>query len=169
MSLSSSISLLSTKRPHFQSKVWIYCCMINKLCHLMVSFSLNIFYFQQITSYTVQYIQFIRKLGLERKRKLIEFFSYYRQHCDMEGGLYHVPYQFVVNMITHWPVKQVWFLCPYIRNGKWLNILHVLCELVNWWKYWDKKKLIREDRIIWMWVWHLEIKHISIASESPWL
>ena len=27
--------------------------------------SLNIFYFQQITSYTVQYIQFIRKLGLK--------------------------------------------------------------------------------------------------------
>ena len=53
-------------------------------------FSLNIFYFQQITSYTVQYIQFIRKLGLERKRKLIEFFSYYRVHCDMEGGLYHI-------------------------------------------------------------------------------
>ena len=52
--------------------------------------SLNIFYFQQITSYTVQYIQFIRKLGLERKRKLIEFFSYYRVHCDMEGGLYHI-------------------------------------------------------------------------------
>ena len=49
--------------------------------------NLNIFYFQQITSYTVQYIQFIRKLGLERKRKLIEFFSYYRVHCDMEGGL----------------------------------------------------------------------------------
>ena len=46
--------------------------------------SLNIFYFQLITSYTVQYIQFIRKLGLERKRKLIEFFSYYRVHCDME-------------------------------------------------------------------------------------
>ena len=64
-------------------------------------FSLNIFYFQQITSYTVQYIQFKRKLGLERKRKLIEFFSYYRLHCDMEGGLYHVSYQFVVNMITH--------------------------------------------------------------------
>ena len=63
--------------------------------------SLNIFYFQQITSYTVQYIQFIRKLGLERKRKLIEFFSYYRVHCDMEGGLYHVSYQFVVNVITH--------------------------------------------------------------------
>ena len=42
--------------------------------------SLNKFYFQQITSYTVQYIQFIRKLGLERKRKLIEFFSYYRVH-----------------------------------------------------------------------------------------
>ena len=53
-------------------------------------FSLNIFYFQQITSYTVQYIQFIRKIGLERKRKLIEFFSYYRVHCDMEGGLYHI-------------------------------------------------------------------------------
>ena len=53
-------------------------------------FSLNIFYFQQITSYTVQYIQFIRKLGLERKRKLIESFSYYRVHCDMEGGLYHI-------------------------------------------------------------------------------
>ena len=52
--------------------------------------SLNIFYFQQITSYTVQYIQFIRKLGLEQKRKLIEFFSYYRVHCDMEGGLYHI-------------------------------------------------------------------------------
>ena len=61
---------------------------------------LNLFYFQQITSYTVQYIQFIRKLGLERKRKLIEF-SYYRLHYDMEGGLYHVSYQFVVNMITH--------------------------------------------------------------------
>ena len=30
----------------------------------------QIFYFQQITSYSVQYIQFIRKLGLERKRKL---------------------------------------------------------------------------------------------------
>ena len=53
-------------------------------------FSLNIFYFQQITSYIVQYIQFIRKLGLEQKRKLIEFFSYYRVHCDMEGGLYHI-------------------------------------------------------------------------------
>ena len=52
--------------------------------------SLNIFYFQQITSYTVQYIQFITKLGLERKSKLIEFFSYYRVHCDMEGGLYHI-------------------------------------------------------------------------------
>ena len=57
---------------------------------LYISFSLNIFYFQQITSYTVQYIQFIGKLGLERKRKLIEFFSYYRVHCDMEGGLYHI-------------------------------------------------------------------------------
>ena len=58
--------------------------------HMAVTpFSLNIFYFQQITSYTVQYIQFIRKLGLERKRKLIEFF-YYRVHCDMEGGLYHI-------------------------------------------------------------------------------
>ena len=63
--------------------------------------SLNIFYFQQITSYTVQYIQFIRKLGLKPKRKLIEFFSYYRLLCDMESGLYHVSYQFVVNMITH--------------------------------------------------------------------
>ena len=52
--------------------------------------SLNIFYFHQITSYTVQYIQFIRKLGLERKRKLIEFFSYYIVHCDIEGGLYHI-------------------------------------------------------------------------------
>ena len=30
-------------------------------------FSLSIFYFQQITSNTVQYIQFIRKLGLEGK------------------------------------------------------------------------------------------------------
>ena len=57
-------------------------------------FSLNIFYFQQITSNTVQYIQFIRKLGLERKRKLIEFFSYYRVHYDMEVGLYHMSYQF---------------------------------------------------------------------------
>ena len=56
----------------------------------ILTVSLNIFYFQQITSYTVQYIQFIRKLGLERKRKLIEFFSYYRVHCDMEGGLYHI-------------------------------------------------------------------------------
>ena len=63
-------------------------------------FSLNIFYFQQITSNTVQYIQFIRELGLEQKRKLIEF-SYYRVHCDMEGGLYHMSYQFVVSMITH--------------------------------------------------------------------
>ena len=52
--------------------------------------SLNIFYFQQITSYTVQYIQFITKLELERKSKLIEFISYYRVHCDMEGGLYHI-------------------------------------------------------------------------------
>ena len=43
---------------------------------MIYNFSLNIFYFQQKTSYTVQYIQFIRKLGLERKRKLIEFFSY---------------------------------------------------------------------------------------------
>ena len=60
---------------------------------LLQYISLNIFNFQQITSYTVQYIQFIRKLGLERKRKLIEFFSYYRVHCDMEGGLYHVSYQ----------------------------------------------------------------------------
>ena len=49
-----------------------------------LSYSLNTFYFQQITSYTVQYIQFIRKLGLERKRKLIDFFSYYSVHCDME-------------------------------------------------------------------------------------
>ena len=31
----------------------------------------------------------------------------------MEGGLYHVSYQFVVNMITHWPVKQVDF---YVRT-----------------------------------------------------
>ena len=70
-------------------------CLING--HGLLNFhynipilSLNVFYFQQITSYTVQYIQFIRKLGLERKRKLIEFFSYYRVHCDMEGGLYHI-------------------------------------------------------------------------------
>ena len=66
----------------------------NELDKIFVRFSkfvsLNIFYFQQITSYTVQYIQFIRKLGLEGKRKLIEFFSYYRVHCDMEGGLYHI-------------------------------------------------------------------------------
>ena len=48
-----------------------------------LEFSLNIFYFQQITSNTVQYIQFIRKLGLERKRKPIEFFSYYRVHSKM--------------------------------------------------------------------------------------
>ena len=69
-------------------------CSLSKVCQLDITFptpfSLNIFYFQQITSYTVQYIQFIRKLGLERKRKLIEFFSYYRVHCDMEGGLYHI-------------------------------------------------------------------------------
>ena len=78
---------------------FILICVFVMLPYLFLC--LNIFYFQQITSYTVQYIQFIRKLGLERKRKLIEFFSYYRVHCDMEGGLYHVPYQFVVNMITH--------------------------------------------------------------------
>ena len=34
--------------------------LLFKVCKL---FSLNIFYFQQIKSYTVQYIQFIRKLG----------------------------------------------------------------------------------------------------------
>ena len=61
---------------------------------LCLNLSLNIFYFQQITSYTVQYKQFIRKLGLVRKRKLIEFFSYYRVRRT-------VLYQFVVNMITH--------------------------------------------------------------------
>ena len=66
-------------------------CILKKMQFLAVTydmgvlqqcyFSLNIFYFQQITYYTVQYIQFIRKLGLERKRKLIEFFSYYTVHC----------------------------------------------------------------------------------------
>ena len=72
------ISLIITKLKAFQTE------------KALIRLSLNIFYFQQITSYTVQYIQFIRKLGLERKRKLIEFFSYYRVHCDMEGGLYHI-------------------------------------------------------------------------------
>ena len=36
---------------------------------------------------TVQYIQFIMKLELERNRKLIELFCYYSVHYAMEGGL----------------------------------------------------------------------------------
>ena len=28
-------------------------------------------------------------------------FAIFLNDCDMEGGLYHVSYQFVVNMITH--------------------------------------------------------------------
>ena len=67
----------------------------------MTCSSLNIFHFQQITSITVQHIQFVRKLGLERKRKLIEFFCYYIVHYAMEGGLYHMSNPFVVDMITH--------------------------------------------------------------------
>ena len=41
------------------------------------SFSLNIFYLQQISSNEVQYIQFLRKLGLEQKHKLLNLISLY--------------------------------------------------------------------------------------------
>ena len=58
---------------------------------VLASFGLNIFYVQEITSNTVQYIQFIRKLGIERKRKLIEFFSY------LHSFLLHMP----TNLICH--------------------------------------------------------------------
>ena len=34
---------------------------------------------------------------LERKRKLIEFFSYYRVHYAIESGLYHMLNTFVVD------------------------------------------------------------------------
>ena len=69
-------------------------------------------------------MEFTRKLGLERKRKLIEFFSYYRVYYDMEGGLYNMSYQFVVNMITH---QANLILMLKHTEGKRLDIL---CELV---------------------------------------
>ena len=60
------------------------CCQLQaKVCAHKVLVSLNIFYFQQIANYSVQYIQFIRKLGLERKHKLKKFFSCDRVHCDI--------------------------------------------------------------------------------------